>query len=98
MPPLRTRLATKPWAHSTVRAGKTQKSQNRQYCDKHKLTMRASLPVSQMHRRRPDLARGVSCYRSSVKRPFRSSKLVKESDLVAPAISFVHETPEPLPR
>jgi hypothetical protein len=64
------------------------------------VTMRTSLrsPFNHTHCERPDFARYVSCYRSFVMCPLWTSKPIRNSAAVSRAISFAHETPEPLPR
>ena len=50
------------------------------------------------HCSRPDLGRRVWCYRSFVKRSFRTPKPIRHSDSISRAISFAHETLDSLPR
>ena len=62
--------------------------------------MRASLRprFSHPHCRRPDPAREGWSYRSFVKRPFQTSKPIRQNASTSRAISFAHETLELLPR
>src|SRR5260370_41206612 len=62
--------------------------------------MRVSLcsGFNHTHCSRLDLAAHVAYYRSLGKRPFQTSKLIRHSASISRAISFAHETLEPLPR
>src|SRR6266403_1632190 len=80
-------------ASNTVRAGETQKNQNRQYGDEQKRHHTGSFRhhFNQTRRREPGLVRRVLCYRSFGEFSLRTSKPVRQCAPISRAISFFRE-------